>query len=211
LTSGNKSERHEMIRESHPWKAEICKSSRYLERLRSQRHNLSSHQCFCVEKHTFLSFYAIRKLLEAKKLSDECRSQQVVLTTYPCTGKPITHFNWHRSDEHFDFTNPTVDQWTVLNLCHQFVHSYVFHVVPGEPGGLAGLMVASDRQKASSLIKLDIGSTISLFDSVAQDDVVSSQWHRDPVTGKETFVLSNKLPPGTEAKLSMTEFAGHHA
>jgi len=194
-----------MIWESHSWKVEIWKSSRYFERLRDQRRNLSDRQCFCVEKHAFLAFYAIRKLMEAKKLSDQCTSQRLAVTTYPCTGKPITHFNWHRSDEHFNFESPTQHEWAVLKLCHQFVHSYVFHVVAGESGGLAGLMVASDRQKESGLIEVDISTTISLFDSVAQDDIVSSQWCRDPVTGKETFILSNELPAEMEARFSMVE------
>ena len=132
--------------------------------------------------------------MEAKKLSDECTSQQVRVTTYPCTGKPITHFTWHRSEEHFDFKSPKQDKWSVLKLCHQFVHSYVFHVVSAESSGLAGLMIASDRQKDSSLIELDVNATISLFDSVAQDDIVSSKWYHNSATGKEKFVLSNKLP-----------------
>jgi hypothetical protein len=183
-----------MIWESHPWKAEIWKSARYLERLRDQHRNFSSRQYFCVEKHAFLSFYAIRKLIEAKKLSDECTSQQIAVTTYRCTGKTITHYNWHRYDEHFDLKTPKQEKWAVLKLCHQFIHSYVFHIMSGESSGLAGMMVASDRQKESSLIEIDIDAVISLFDSVAQDEVVSSQWNRDPSTGKETFVLSNKLP-----------------
>ena len=187
-----------MIRESYPWKTEIWKSARYFERLRNQHRNLSGRQCFCVEKHVFLSFYAIRKLIEAKKLSDECTSQQVSVTTYPCTGKPITHFNWHKSDEHFDFGRPTQSKWSVLNLCHQFVHSYVFHVVAGESSGLAGFMVASDRQKKDSLVEIHIGTSISLFDAVVQDDIVSSHWCRDPKTGAESFSLSNKLPPEME-------------
>ncbi|MCP5555908.1 MAG: hypothetical protein H7A54_19880 [Akkermansiaceae bacterium] len=174
-------------------------------RLQAQTKRLSDRQTVSVEKRIFLTFYGIRKLIEAKKLSDECTGQQIPITLFPSTGKAVTHMNWHRSDEHFDFESPQSHRWALLTLCHQFVHSYVFHVVGGESGGLDGFMVASDRQKGSSLLQIDVTAVISLFESIAQDDVVSSRWTRDPTSGKETFQLSNQLPSDIDPSVVMAD------
>lgn len=183
-----------MILESYPWKQSIARTARYFSKLRSAP-KLTERQRVAVEKRTFLTFYAIRKLIEAKKLSDQITSQRTAVTIYPPTGRPVTHRNWHRSDEHFHLDQPQTESWDLLRLCHQFVHSYVFHIMEDESGALLALMVASDHQRTKGLLRLDIAAVVPLFDSVACDDVVSMKWHRDIKTGKETFVLSNTYLP----------------
>lgn len=174
-------------------------------RLQAQTKRLSERQNVSVEKRIFLTFYGIRKLIEAKKLSDECTGQQISVTLFPSTGKAVTHMNWHRPDEHFDFQSPQSHHWALVTLCHQFVHSYVFHVVGGESGGLEGFMVASDRQKGSSVLQISVAAVISLFESIAQDDIVLSRWTRDPTTGKETFLLSNRLPSDFDPSVDIAD------
>ncbi len=49
-------------------------------------------------------------------------------------------------------------------------------------------------KKTSSLLQIEVEKVISLFDSVANDDIVSNRWSRDLETGKETFILSRTLP-----------------
>jgi hypothetical protein len=179
-----------MIWDSNPWKRDLRKCSHFLQRLSAQSRPLTEQQLFSVERRIFLAFYSIRKLLEAHKLTDSCTQQQTAVKVYPPTGKPITHFNWHRSDEHFDFTAPRVERWSLVKLCHQFVHSYVFHIVDGETGGLSGFFIASDRQRTEGLLDIDVNSVIAICQSVAADDISTLHWTRDPKTGKETFAAS---------------------
>lgn len=179
-----------MIHESHPWKQDIARTAAYFSRLGTAA-NLTERQRVAIEKRTFLTFYSIRKLIEAKKLSDQVTSQRISVIIYPPTGHPVTHINWHRSDEHFHLDQPHSESWDLLRLCHQFVHSYVFHIMESETGGFLALMVASDHQRTKGLLRLDIADVVPLFHSVASDDVVSMRWQRDIKTGKETFVLSN--------------------
>ena len=185
-----------MIRDSNPWKQDIWKCSQLFHRLKAQSEHLSDRQMISVEKRMFLTFYAVRKLIEAKKLSDECTSQQIPVTLFPSVGKAVTHMNWHRSEEHFDFESPNSHLWTLFRLCHQFVHSFVFHIVSGETGGLWGFMVASDNQRGSGLLQIEVTTVISVLESVAKDDIVWSRRSCDPVTGKETFALCNQQPKG---------------
>lgn len=179
-----------MIWDSNPWKHDLFKCAAFLDRVTAQDKPLSERQRVSIERRLFLGFYSIRKLLEAHKLTDECSKQVASVRLYPPTGKAITHFNWHKSDEHFDFDLPTLEKWELVKLCHQFIHSYIFHIVEDETVGLAGFFVASDWQLSEGLIGIDAPTVISVFRLVAKDDVTSLQWNRDPATGKESFIAS---------------------
>ncbi len=135
-----------MIWESHPWKCDIWKTARYLEKLSIQKRHLSERQLVSIEKKILLGFYAIRKLIEANKLSDDFKAENISLQSYPRTTKPITHFNWHKLDHLFKLDRSKPETWKPINLCHQFVHSYIFNIISGDNGGLAGFFVASDKK-----------------------------------------------------------------
>lgn len=182
-----------MIWNSSPWKTDIWKCSRYFEKLSLQSRRLSDAQCISVEKQAFLAFYSIRKLLEAKKLSDGCASQGVQIVEYKRTASIITHLNWHHADRHFDLQCPKNRNWSVVQLCNQFVHSYIFHALSSVDSGLGGLWVASDKQKNTSLLEIRTAQIVNLLDSIAEDDVVASRCARDLKNGKETFRLSSQL------------------
>lgn len=186
-----------MIWESHPWKQDIARTARYFERMETAT-KLTERQRVTIEKRAFLTFYSVRKLIEAKKLSDQITSRSLAVTVYPPTGRKVRHMNWHRSDEHFHLDRPQCETWDVVGLCHQFVHSYVFHIMENEHGGLHAIMVASDRQKEKGLLQLNMIDVVPLLDSIAADDIVAATITRDPKTGKESFVLSNTLPPGVQ-------------
>jgi hypothetical protein len=179
-----------MIHESHPWKRDIARTAAYFSQLQTAA-SLTERQCVAIEKRSFVTFYSIRKLIEAKKLSDQVTSQQTSVFIYPPTGRPVTHINWHRSDEHFHPDQPHSESWDLLRLCHQFVHRYVFHIMESESGGFLALMVASDHQRTKGLLRLDVEDVVPLFHSVASDHIVSMRWQRDIKTGKEAIVLLN--------------------
>jgi hypothetical protein len=179
-----------MIWDSNPWKHDLFKEAAFLDRLTVQQKPLTDRQRVSIERRLFLGFYAVRKLLEAHMLTDGCSNQEASVRVYPPPGKAITHFNWHKSGEHFDFDSPVSAALPLVKLCHQFVHSYIFHVVEEETGGLRGFFIASDQQRSKGLIDIDAAAVISVFRSVASDDITSLQWCRDLTTGKETFIVS---------------------
>jgi len=178
-----------MIWDSNPWKHDLWKCAAFLKRVGAQIHPLTEPQRISIERRIFLGFYSIRKLLEAQKLTDRCSQQMTTLSVFPPTWTPITHFNWHRAGEHFDFNAPRSEEWSLIELCHQFIHSYVFHIALGEAGGLTGFFVASDKQlkKKRGLLRINVDSVAAIFQSVATDDIVSFHWTRDPNTNEECF------------------------
>ena len=116
-----------------------------------------------------IGFYSIRKLIEARKLSDSTIDKQVSIVTYPARGKPIHLLNWDRIDRLYDLENGNPATIGLLPLCHRFVHSYVFVPELGEDGGLRGFFIASDRQRGESICFIDVDTVISLFELVGND------------------------------------------
>ncbi|HEX9938589.1 MAG TPA: hypothetical protein VGB15_15735, partial [Longimicrobium sp.] len=79
-----------MIWESSYWKEDLLKQAEALRKRTTQRRwpEISFAR---LEQAVMLGFYSIRKLVEARKLSDHVASSAIPVTTYPPTGKPITY------------------------------------------------------------------------------------------------------------------------
>ncbi len=116
-----------------------------------------------------LGFYSIRKLIEASKLSNSTFEQELTLTTYPWSGKTVTRMNCHKLDQLYDFESPSTDLRTVLFLCHQIVHSFVFMPAFNEIGGLDALLFTSDRHRHQRLYSLTLDQIIERFDCIGTD------------------------------------------
>lgn len=156
-----------MIWESHYWKADLLRVARRLENRRSQR-RWPEASFAKVEQQIMLAAYSIRKLIEAKKVSDETRDHALTLRAFPATGKLVTHMNWHRLDELYELSKPTREQLPLRDLCNQIIHSFVFHSEVAEDG-LVAFLVASDRQRHSSLFEVPIAAFIKILCSVGND------------------------------------------
>jgi hypothetical protein len=146
-----------------------------------------------VEQDLMLGFYAVRKLIEASKLADTIAQQSISLTMYPPTGKPVTRLNWHRLDELFDFGQPQMERWKLIDVCHQFVHSYVFAPSTADSGSLDGFHIASDRQRGTGLLYLHLNEVIRVFREVGNDypTYVKMEW--DPKKGD--YQVTSKTDP----------------
>jgi hypothetical protein len=157
-----------MISESSYWKNDLLKQAASL-RLRQDQRRWPEASFSRVEQLVMLGFYSIRKLIEAKKLSDSTVTSTVQLRAYGATGKSVTLMNWHNVDKLFDLENARLVTLDVVGLCHQFVHSYVFMVVLKQSGGLGGFLLSSDRQRRRLLYEIDVGQVITLFEQVGKD------------------------------------------
>lgn len=130
-----------------------------------------------------IGFYSIRKLIEARKLSDSTMENEIVVWMYPSKGEPVTLMNWYKLDRLFDLANRQQKAFKLLALCNQFVHSYVFTPVQTEEGGLRSILFCSDRARGSALYEAELEQIVGLFEQVGTDypDAVSMRF--DPNTG----------------------------
>lgn len=148
-----------------------------------------------VEQDIFLSAYIIRKLLDAKKLSDEAESIALHAKYSIRTGRVPDIMNWHRFEEFYDLAHPAAVDVCLRNFCDQVIHSFVFMVAASSPG-LEGFYVASDRERWLGLYYFDIKDVIRVLKRIARDGVASSYSKRDEVTGEMKVVRkSNKILP----------------
>lgn len=184
-----------MIWESYPWKEELLRIADRLERKTRQK-RWTDRTDANLEKDVFVGCYAVRKLAEARKLS-----QEVLVTRIPCTtipfirGKRITLLNWHHLDELYDFERQAVGELTLTFLCNQFIHSYVFtHIVGEETGLLEAVAVSSDRKRRECLYVVNVSDLMTLFRKIGSDypdnyravwdeklgDYVATNFYSDP-------------------------------
>jgi hypothetical protein len=166
-----------MIRESSYWKDDLAKQAAGLRRREKQR-RWTERSLARVEQTIMLGFYSVRKLVEAKKLSDSTVNRQLPLTTYPHRGRLVTFINNHKIGELYDFDAGKPTSRDVVFVCNQFIHSYVFSVVLNNHGGLCGILVSSDRERNQSLYELRLRDIVSMFEAISQDypDLIEMQF-----------------------------------
>jgi hypothetical protein len=120
-----------------------------------------------------MGFYAIRKLIEATKLTNKLTDTPISVRLHRSRGKPVTRLNNHRVDELYDLDRFEQTNLLLKNLCHQFIHSYIFVPVLDESGGLSEIWIASDHQRSKALIAIRVRTIMSVFEKVSNDEVHS--------------------------------------
>lgn len=159
-----------MIWESRFWKEDLARLALQLQRRRAQR-RWPERSLAKLEKEVFIGFYAIRKLLEAERLSERLTKTQVPIEAFRHTGAArITKFNWNRKVfDAYDFEKPLKERVTVKFLCDQVIHSYIYKEVFDDKGGLFGFLISSDWERSKKLYRVSIADLIKLFTSVGRD------------------------------------------
>lgn len=164
-----------MITESMYWKEDIKKiSGRFKKRQYQKR--WSARSLTNVEKDIFFAFYAIRKLIEASKLSETILNLKLSVTAYPFNGEYITKLNWHRIDKHYNFDNEFHENLAIRFVCNQIIHSYLFGTLCDEENRLEGIYFSSDRDKHQKLYHIRLADLILCFDKVSDDDISDAEF-----------------------------------
>lgn len=141
-----------------------------------------------------LGFYMIRKLLEARKVSDSIARRRFRLPIHRATGKRVTIRNAHRIDDLYDLSLAHSETRTVAFICDQVIHSFIFVSCLAEAGGWDGILFASDRQKSRGVFYLRGRQVVSLFESVARNDPAWIRWQINARTGEERMTVGPHLP-----------------
>lgn len=177
-----------MIWSSSYWKEELLKLADKLKRRRRQRH-FSERSLANLEKEIFFAFYAIRKLLEAKKLTHRIVHLSVPVDSYPSKGKGVTLINFRFDiDKHFDFDRKTNEKLSLGFLCNQVIHSYIyFNIFYGNR--LMRIWIASDHMRNRKLYSIKISAIENMLRKVASDTVKKSMWKYDTRLGD--YVVRN--------------------
>jgi hypothetical protein len=76
-----------VIGDSAPWEAELLRIADRLEKRKTQK-RWHEESRFLVERDIMIAAYIIRKLMEAKKLSDHVTGREIVVIQHPLSRTP---------------------------------------------------------------------------------------------------------------------------
>jgi hypothetical protein len=182
-----------MIYDSIPWRQELGRIARRLERKSRQVH-WTERSSFRIEKDLMMAGFSIRRLLEARKLADSLAAKQVPVVRHQRIGPVPDFYNRDDIDVIYDLDNPIKDQVTLAHLANQIIHSYVLVLSCDEvdapyegPDGIEvegeyrfnGYFLASERERLKHVYFLDAATLIALCRSIAVEDVVGVDMRRD--------------------------------
>jgi hypothetical protein len=184
-----------MIFESACWKEDIAKIAERMKKRKTQK-RWPERALVNIEKDVFFAFYAIRKLLEADKLSQTIADFTLNARSYSATGKPVTKMNWHRLDELYDLTKLQQESLALRFICNQIVHSYVFAPSFGEDDALEGILFCSDFKRNEKLYALDVDEIVICLEAIAADSPTTMQGEYDSPKSDFKVVLSTGPAPG---------------
>lgn len=181
-----------MIWDSRPWKARLYEHAEKLTHLLSID-NLSEKDLVLAEESIMVGCFAVRKLLESEKLSEEVEAISLKSNSFPAITRrapewsgvermQMSAFDNHKFDRYFDLENSVEEDVKMRDLLNQAIHSVCFQFLFNEDGKLLALLVCSDHRirDAKPLLNILIDDIVTLFRKVAQDDVVHTFSYREP-------------------------------
>lgn len=160
-----------MIYESSCYKDELLRIENRMRKRLSQKRWTELSLC-AFEKDVFFAFYVIRKLIEVRtKISDKAANMQVTLRKYAPTKIHPTILNHHRFWNFYDLEQEHSITKSLVFICNQIIHSYMFHIHIDENEMLnsLGFYFNSYEERTKALYRLDIEKLISLLQLVATD------------------------------------------
>lgn len=160
-----------MIYESRFWKEDLLKQAKSLLKKSTQR-KWTENTYFRLEQTVMLGFYSVRKLVEAKKISDVVVEQRVSLSMHKHKDEwdPTTLRNRRKIDRLYNLDEEEVVSRNLRFLCNKMVHSYVFEeFFDDESGLLTGIFFNSDKDRNKALYYIEIQKIIDIFEEVGSD------------------------------------------
>ncbi|MBC6430035.1 hypothetical protein FM036_03940 [Nostoc sp. HG1] len=189
-----------MIYESGFWKDDLLKQAKVL-RSRMTQKRWTENSFARLEQTVMLGFYSIRKLIEAKKLSDSVVNKCIDVNAYTWKGQPVTKMNWGDIDKlyNLDAAQPTTNK--LVFFCNQFIHSYIFVTSFDENNCLNGLFISSDKKRHETLCFIEMRQIIDLFEQVGNDSPSSALFIFDEKLGDYRVLNLTRDDPDFAAKI----------
>jgi hypothetical protein len=116
-----------------------------------------------------LSFYVVRKLLEAGKASPQIVGLSVPVLEFARRAIAKGAVDAPILQAHYDLEHPVSSKRDLKFICHQIVHSFVFSVAVGYQSGLAGVYFASDFQRNKGLFFISAAALVRLLQKIGLD------------------------------------------
>ena len=169
-----------VIKDSIPWKESLLSVAQSLEG-RKRQTRWSERSMFLFERDVMTAAYSVRKLIEARKVSDALARKSWPIVRFVRTGPVPDALNSYSYEELFDMSSPAQCSLSTSSITHQIIHSYLFFPVwewddvTLRPKELKSLSFVSDRYRHKYLYSIDIDVLIGLLDEVGDEDVIRTR------------------------------------
>ncbi|MEG4172079.1 MULTISPECIES: hypothetical protein [unclassified Microcoleus] len=154
-----------------------------------------------LEQTIMLGVYSIRKLIEAKKLSDSVVNKCITVKFHEWKGNPVTKMNWGDIDKLYDLDSGQPVTKGLIFFCHQFVHSYILVTSFDEKNFLDGIFISSDRERHKALYFIEMHQIIDFFEQVGNDYPSSGTFKFDEELGDYRVLNLSRDDPDFIAKI----------
>lgn len=149
---------------------------------------------FLVERDIMISAYAIRRLNEARKLSDDLASRTFTVRRHALVGGAPDAWGRHEVWKHYDLENGFPVTLGLPALCNQVIHSWIWMLSADATGALDGVFVSSDRERRRGLYFFSLDLLTGVFTDVGEEDIVEIQMRADE-RGERQIVRVIAGPP----------------
>ncbi len=154
-----------MIYDSVLWKNDLNTTSNKLKKLNKKK--ITDKTFYNLEKYFFYSAYALRKLHQSFKISDEVFKKDIVLYYY----KPLKKINlrncWDAS-ELYNFDEPIKSSIQLSYMLNQIIHSYTFIPILNKKGTkIRSVLVHSDKLRNKKTYEIKLNDYIRILDKVS--------------------------------------------
>lgn len=189
------------IWDSAPWRKRLLADASLLDRW-AQKPRPTERRSVLVEQKILLAAYAIRKLIEAQKLSTATADRTVVCRVFAPKSDRITLANNHKLEELYNLEKSEQTTVGLRALLDLIIHSLVFMEQLDDSGRVEGFYVTSDRKRYDKLWYVELRRFIDLMNLVGEDypsvvcsvfDVETNDWFVWTGSGEPPAHIREKL------------------
>lgn len=121
---------------------------------------------------------SLRKLAEAKKISDAKFQKSLRMQSYQATGKIVDLLNNHRIESLYQLGNGISITKPLSYVANQLIHSFIFVPVFEPAGRIQGIAFNSDRSKNNELYMLELRSLVEALAACADSYIIKASYFR---------------------------------
>lgn len=124
-----------------------------------------------VETKVFLIAFAIRKLLDTKKLPDRVTNKKIKITKFKKNSRAYGAF--FDFEKLYELDKPIIAEMKARQILNQIIHGFVFQVFANSRGKLSYLYLTSDYDRSKFLYLVNLKTLMKKFEEISKQQVVS--------------------------------------
>lgn len=154
--------------ESRYWKDDLLKHAKALKPVKHPE-RWSEKRQVNFEKEIIISFFTIRKLFEADKISNVSKAYKAKIFRYPVVAKKVSNINYWNIHEMYDFTNKSETEKNIIFVCNQLIHGGATYAYQNNDRNWGGVYTCSDFERSKYIYQIPIEEVITIFNLVGND------------------------------------------